>query len=80
MTNDSFKNKTRLTLENIEKIAPETPGAIILYDKKGTINKLIIAEGSIKSELLTAFSKNGSSYFSFRETNVGLNVNSIIYI
>ncbi len=80
MANNPFSNRIKLTLKNIENIAPESPGAVILYDKQGTINNLIIAEESIKSELLIAFSDKFSAYFSFRESKVSLNVNRIVHI
>ncbi len=80
MTYGSLTIKTKLTLKNIEKMAPESPGAIILYNKHGIINNLIIAEESIKSELLMAFSNKTSCYFTFRETNLNLDLNKIVYI
>ena len=49
MADNLFSNRIKLTLKNIEMMAPESPGAVILYDKQGTINNLIIAEESIKS-------------------------------
>ena len=48
------------------------PGIVILFNKEGKINELIIADKGIKNCLLQEIEKESASYFIYREVDADL--------